>query len=233
MIHCLLRLILGVGLVCALVLPLRPGTARGAEPAAADRLLDSRCLSQEGDTPACGDIATSIRRWSEEGGQATGVDPGGMSIAAVVGLESVLTSSLLASHAEVAVAGSARLVWWKVGAGIVHQLDTTGYGFTLGASAGLYVDPGSRWSVFLGARFINMASFYGDAADRPAHDLLGSLGASVALGELAGVHFRIDLAATIGVRRRLVADFDEAREVVHERFDAEYGGTLGVSMWLR
>ena len=167
------------------------------------------------------------------GQRAVGDERFASGVAAALSSDVTLSSAVMAAGLTVCVAGNHEVVWWRVGAGALHLLDGAAYGFGLSGELGFRIPAAPRWSVVAGARFLNVSDAYGDEARVPAHHILGQLGVDLVLVERSDLLLRLTASGLVGAERRLVARYDAAREVVLRRQTIEYGGALGLSLWLR
>ena len=137
------------------------------------------------------------------------------------------------SEVILSAAGDHDVVWWDVGAGILHRLHQTSYGFALSANVGFRI-PAVPWlSIATGAEFQNVTDFYSEEREKPRQHLLGKLGLDFLVVEGGDGLFRIGLVALLGVERGVVARMVGAHEVEDERFSLEWGGLLSLGTWLR
>lgn len=173
--------------------------------------------------PAGGE-GTSVRR---------GLRPFGEGIAAGVATEAVVTNDLMGSDLTLSIVGNHRVVWWNLGAGALHLYDDTAVGFSVCAGLGVRLEPASPWSVFVGAKLLNVSDFYAGASEHPAHHILGRVGIDLAAYERPTLSVRLRLQALMGAARRRVAHVEQARVVADDRFLFSYGGAFSVSVWMR
>jgi len=154
-------------------------------------------------------------------------------IAAGVATEAVVTNDLMGSDLTLSIVGNHRVVWWSLGAGALHLYDEAAYGFSVGAGLGVRLEPSSAWSVYVGAKLLNVSGFYAGATEHPAHHIVGRAGIDFAAYEERTLSVRLRLQALMGAARRRVAHVEQARVVADDRFRFSYGGALTVSVWMR
>lgn len=193
---------------------------------------DEPCPAAAGGTARCGDVASAIRRWRADGGDSE-KGSGDAGVALGLGTDTWAATTLLASEFHFGVAAEGERLWWDVTAGAAHLFERLGYGFSLGSDLGIRLRPGGRWSLGIGARFLNLTGFYDSDPGEPALHVLGRVGPAVDIGPARGTRLRVQLFVGAGAERRLVSRFEGAREVVDNLVRPSVGGGLGLAVWFR
>lgn len=152
---------------------------------------------------------------------AVGVAPGAL-----------VSSGARVGYLDVSLGGWHDQVSWQIDAGVTHALDEAEAGLSLGAAVAFSMWRRGWLQAILGGHFYNLSSFYDGAPERPRHYIHGEAGLAWMLFRTDGLALRLVTVASLGAKRRLVARFDGAREVIDEAWSGDYGAVVRLEAWV-